>query len=569
MRCSLKRRKAIWGELAAAGIQAAATLGAAAMGVAATKKAAKQQAEAIKENATNQASAIKDQTRESRLSMKEQQNFMKEQNEQNRESEKTLQQNMLRQLGLNQFNDDRDSSLIKVRNGGSKKLKYSLRGGSNSQFHITDGGGVKFLNTTPEGNDLYEIKGDTHEEYHKTKGGKYKTGVGFKFEDGSVIEGEGAPKGQHGELVLSTPNDVKFISRHSIKGFNPAKAVRNGLNPEEAFAIQEQIKAKYGISNNDKKAEYGTLGVPDVDNTKIDSASLGILDNQDMAKHGGRRKLCAFGDYWNNLKPDEKASLAGSGITAGANLIAAAMTNIGNSRSARMKQRASNQAAATMKEAYDSLKGINPNSIDYSSYMPQHVMAATRAANVNVDPELTNVERSEQRQLTNAKRNTLSGAAKNSIAQRISTDANDARSRIYAGKSRLEEQIANQNLNTINQTNQFNAQLDAQAKSKIADSKFQILKYNNELENRKILGKAQTEAERLSSNSDYSSARAVGNMNAYSSALLSGVSSIAGTASEIERNRLMKKYIDASKSSAVVNKANQVKYGRKISLKRM
>lgn len=559
MRMSLKRKKAIWGEMAAAGITAAATLGAAAMGVAATKKAAKQQAEAIKENAVSQAAAIKDQTRESRLSLKEQQAFTKEQNEQNRESEKVLQQNMLRQLGISQFNDNRESSLIKVRNGGVKKLHSSLRGGSNNHFTITDGGGVKYINTTPQGNDLYEIKGDTHKEYHKTKGGKYKSGVGFKFEDGSVIEGEGAPKGQHGELVLSTPNDVKFISRHSIRGFNPAEAVRGGLSPETAFAIQEQIKAKYGISNNTNKAEYGAIGIPDDELARIDSSNLGILNDETQAKCGGRKSLrtrASIGDYWRGLNNDEKASFVGSGITAGANLIAAGMTNIANNRATRLRRKASEDASRIMSDAYDKLKGINPNSIDYSSYMPQHVMAVTRDARVNVDPELSYIERAEQRQLTTARNNTLSGAARNSIAQRIATDSNDARSRVFANKSRLEEQIAQQNVNTINQVNQFNANLDSQARARIATDKLSILKYNNELENRKILGKAQVNAEGVSERAGYSAQRAVGNINAYTSGLLAGTNSIANTFGEIEKNRLTKQYIDASKAKPVVDEVN-------------
>ena len=109
-------------------------------------------------------------------------------------------------------------------------------------FVVTDGGTVIPIGRTPEGYDIYEILGNDHEHYHKAQGGKNKTGVGIKFADGNVIEGEGNQNTNQGEYMLQTPNAAYFISKHSIAGFNPAKAINMGMHPLAAFNIQEQIK---------------------------------------------------------------------------------------------------------------------------------------------------------------------------------------------------------------------------------------------------------------------------------------------------------------------------------------
>jgi hypothetical protein len=119
-------------------------------------------------------------------------------------------------------------------------------------FVVTDGGTVIPIGRTPEGYDMYEIVGNDHEHYHKARGGKNKTGVGIKFADGNVIEGEGNQNTNQGEIMVNTPNNAYFISKHSIAGFNPAKMTLGGMHPLQAYAIQEQLKAANGISDDGK-----------------------------------------------------------------------------------------------------------------------------------------------------------------------------------------------------------------------------------------------------------------------------------------------------------------------------
>ena len=259
------RRKAIFGSdsaaiLAAAGINVAGTMAASAIGANATKKAAQDQANATIQSAQKQAQAIKDQNATSKELQQESQDFVKEQNAENRELQKDIQLQLQMLTGQQNVNDRLEASKIQVKNGGSTKRKLRLagkfpsflRGSQNMPFVVTDGGTVIPIGKTPEGYDIYEILGNDHEHYHKAQGGKNKTGVGIKFADGNVIEGEGNQNTNQGEIMVNTPNNAYFISKHSIAGFNPAKMTLDGMHPLQAYAIQEQLKAANGISDDGK-----------------------------------------------------------------------------------------------------------------------------------------------------------------------------------------------------------------------------------------------------------------------------------------------------------------------------
>lgn len=253
------RRKAIFGSneaatLAAAGITAAATLAGAAIGAKSTKDQAKQQAAALRAQAERQSLALDKQNEVSRSNMEMQQELLREENAQAREIQKDMQMNLQMLAGQQNQNDRYEASRIVVRQGG-KKGKRKLRNavpllrGDNIPFTVTDGGGVVPIGQTPEGYDIYEIEGDNHKQYHKTRGGKYKSGVGIKFADGEVVEGEGN-KNNNGELLMVTPNDGYFLSKHTLGGFNPAHAVKAGMHPMEAYATQEAIKQQLGVNDD-------------------------------------------------------------------------------------------------------------------------------------------------------------------------------------------------------------------------------------------------------------------------------------------------------------------------------
>lgn len=258
------RPKALFGEaaatLTAAGIQAAATAAAAATQARASRDAARTQASNIKSAAEKQAEAIKAQSDSDKENTEKSLDLMREQHDEELAMQKDIQMDIQRAMGQQNENARLNEGKIQVRNGGLAKNKgkrsasmpHSLLQGGNMPFIVTDGGNAIPLGTTPEGYNLYEVRGNDHDHYHKAQGGKNKTGVGFHFADGSVVEGEGNQNTNQGEYLLTTPTDAAFISKHSIDGFNPVKAVNAGMNPMQAFILQEQIKKANGISDDGK-----------------------------------------------------------------------------------------------------------------------------------------------------------------------------------------------------------------------------------------------------------------------------------------------------------------------------
>lgn len=230
-------------------------MAAAGISAAAAKQAAIKQSQATITGAKQQANSLLKQNDVNTQLQNDLISFQKEENQQNREIMNNMQMTMQMQNGQLNVNDRNNAARIQVKRGG--KVNRTFLRGVNSQnmpFRVTDGGGVIPVGTTPEGYNLFEIYGDNHEHYHKTKGGKYKSGVGFKFANGTTIEGEGNQNSDQGELLLTTPTDAYFISKHSIKGFNPAQAVEEGMHPLQAYNTQEAMKDD---TNNEAIAKYG------------------------------------------------------------------------------------------------------------------------------------------------------------------------------------------------------------------------------------------------------------------------------------------------------------------------
>lgn len=268
LKCGGKpRRKAFAG--ADGAIMAAATLAASAANVAAQSRSASTQAKAMEDNAKAQAKAIEKQTSNNNQLQQEYIQFSKEQNKLLRDQQQEMQTTLQQLAGQENMNSRLDAGKIILRNGGignKRRLTNTFYGGTSQPFRVTDGGGVLPIQINNNGYGLYEIIGNDHEHYHKTKNGKNKTGVGIKFNDGSIVEGEGNQNSNQGELLYVTPQDAMFISKHSINGFNPTEAVKQGMHPQQAFNIQQNIKNMNGINDDGSKlprrrsiAKYGIL----------------------------------------------------------------------------------------------------------------------------------------------------------------------------------------------------------------------------------------------------------------------------------------------------------------------
>ena len=559
MRTSLKyggksRKKALFG--ADSAIMAAATLAAAGMNVAATLKSANTQSKAIQESAKTQAQVIKEQTKNNTALQKESMNFTRQQNRENRDQQQEIQTTLQMLAGQENMNDRFEATKVAVKYGGRpKKLKTMqplFYGGGNHPFIVTDGGGVIPLQIDANGYGLYELYGNDHNHYHKTSSGKQKSGVGIKFKDGSVVEGEGNQNTNSGEKLLVTPNDAMFISKHSIAGFNPSQAVDMGMNPQDAFNIQQYLKLIKGINDDGSRMNLArrrqALAGMDIlnaanqtqypQNGTIDVATGVAYAAQNMpqqdveskvaiAKCGGHRKLkCggrtkAKGGYWQNYGG---ATYAGIG-----NIVGAGMNLLGNYFAGNMLGNAYTKAGNILAEAYDQMHGINLSELNRKDYSPGHVMAVIRSADTNINPQLERLRRNadNERRIVNA--STLSSAARQQRLAGINDRMYQRMSEQFAYKHNEDEKIKQGNAARIQEASAQNAQLDAQARQAYGNARMSLLQYNNNIENAKIAGRAQSLADSMTQSGMTRANTMINSANAIGSAITGTAQGFANT----------------------------------------
>ena len=581
LKCGGKpRRKAFFGSDGA--IMAAATLAAAGITAGATALAAKSQSKAIVDSAKTQAQSIKDQTINSNNLQKEQLAFTRSQNQENRQQQQDIQTTLQLMAGQENMNDRMEKNKMQVKLGGKPKrrsITAPFYGGG--KFQVTDGGGVIPLSVTPEGYGLYELYGNDHDHYHKTSSGKNKTGVGIKFNDGSVVEGEGNQNTNQGELLYVTPNDAMFISKHSIDGFNPTQAVMNGVHPIQAFIIQEMLKARKGLNDDGSKAKCGKrrslkrmLGGPTQNleqvnmtqnpnngtasvaggviygiNNKTASPVEELQYNNAIAKRGGRihlkcggRKKAAWGDYAG--VPSTWENYAGATYNAAGNVLGAGISTWGNMWAANRLGKAYREAGGILADAYSQMHGIDMSELKMEDYAAPHTLAVIRDSNnISYDPQRERIRRNIASERREINRGTLSSAARQ---QRLSA-SNDRMlqrmSEIDATENNAKEAIRQGNAERITQTAQANADRDVQARKDYANQRLSLLQYNNNIENAKIAGMAQARADALTQSSMAHSQGLQSSMSAIGSGLTASAQGFSSTANGLRKERVDKENI--------------------------
>ena len=593
LKCGGKpRRKAFFG--ADGAVMAAATLAAAGITAGATALAAKSQSKAIVDSAKTQAQSIKDQTINSNNLQKEQLAFTRSQNQENRQQQQDIQTTLQLMAGQENMNDRMEKNKMQVKLGGKPKrrsITAPFYGGG--KFQVTDGGGVIPLSVTPEGYGLYELYGNDHDHYHKTSSGKNKTGVGIKFNDGSVVEGEGNQNTNQGELLYVTPNDAMFISKHSIDGFNPTQAVMNGVHPIQAFAIQEMLKARKGLNDDGSKAKCGKRrslkcmfggpiqnleqvnmtqnpnngtasvagGVIYGINNKTASPVEELQYNNAIAKRGGRihlkcggRKKAAWGDY--SGVPSTWENYAGATYNAAGNVLGAGISTWGNMWAANRLGKAYREAGGILADAYSQMHGIDMSELKMEDYAAPHTLAVIRDSNnISYDPQRERIRRNIASERREINRGTLSSAARQ---QRLSA-SNDRMlqrmSEIDATENNAKEAIRQGNAERITQTAQANADRDVQARKDYANQRLSLLQYNNNIENAKIAGMAQARADALTQSSIAHAQGLQSSMSAIGSGLTASAQGFSSTA-----NGLRKEHVDKENILIGADSRNKTDY---------
>ena len=640
------RRKAVFGSqeaaiITAAGINAAAAAGAAAVGASATKDAANRQAQATTAAAQKQAQAIKTQTENSKEYQLQAQNFVKEQNAESRELQKDIQMQLQMLTGQQNVNDRLEASKLVVKNGGRTKPRYSLQG-NNTAFKVTDGGYVIPIGNTPEGYNLFEIRGNDHEHYHKAPGGKNKTGVGIKFADGNVIEGEGNQNTNQGEYMLQTPNAAYFISKHNIAGFNPAKAVNMGMHPLAAYNIQEQQKQINSITDDGKKKSSpvennkklaGGL-IPDIYNMynqispkletdTIGDTSVGIAyasQDKNQMKCGGKKRTLkcggkvrkkadngylklfvpnynfnsnngftsvesigqnmlnptltkpsilsnnnksiatkSSGSFWNNIGTD----LIGAGLSSLGNIGGAWITSNANRYAANKLAEAYNTSADLLADAYRNLKTIDLSSIKREDYATAHAMPALQSPISQSAAPIAAVNRQLQRRLFNAGKYSVSSAAAQNRMASAEVDAQDIKNKIYSADQEQIQKIRQANAERVTQAAIQNAQLDTEANKQFSNAYLNLLQYNNDIENQRLLGAAGALSEGATNAAGAIANAHTANATAWNNAMVNSGQSFANTLSAMATRKadLEKVMLGASGDTRSLYYANNGSYG--------
>ena len=512
-----QRPKALFG--ADGAIMAAATLAAAGIQAAAQYATGKQGADAALEGAKRQADALAQQNENANKLQTEMMQFTKDQNDQSRQVIKDNQMNLQLLAGAQSMRDRREQSKTIVKYGGSKRRRLmdiasSFLQGGNMPFRITDGGGVIPIGQTPEGFDIYKIYGDSHKEYHKSRGGKYKSGVGFKYPDGSEIEGE------RGEIAINTPNNMYFLSRHTRHGFNPAKAVESGMSPQYAYDIQETYKDIDGIDSEGNytppvERRYASLGggVLPYYNTSIPNDIYTIMPGAtsvafEQAQMNNRRNSFKNGG---NVKQkiaslNNRRKLAGGGffnqwyaspiISGVGNFLGAGLSALGTGLGASYMNKRIGEATDVLANAYRNLKGVDINevfgdnfnaSFEQGAYMP-----ALRSSYYSADPWLEEVHRNMRRVQGAVGNTTGSTAAQLNRLSSANANAATEAGKIYANKANIEEQNKQQQMQAINEAAAHNAQLKIEGIKNKTGILADLAKFNAGIANEGTLGEAET-----------------------------------------------------------------------------
>lgn len=483
---------------------------------------ARSQGDAMLKQAQMQADALRQQSENNNRLQTQMMQFTKEQNDESRRIMKDMQMNLQLQAGGQSMRDRREASKTVLKNGGRKRRKlrnaaYPLQGG-NIPFRVTDGGTTIPIGQTPEGYDVYQVLGDSHKQYHKAQGGRYKSGVGIKYPDGETIEVEG------GEKQIVTPNDALVLSNQTFiepstgLPFNPSEAVDYGMDPIQAHATQEFIKNYYGLSDDGSNK-------PPV-KRRLRSGGGCTIPIRHRAKNGTRKEIASI----NNRKKASMGTWLKSGswtvaptISAAGNLLGAGLSSLGLGLGSAYLGRRVGQAGDLLASAYGQLQGVNMSDVfgdnAKANFSIGQYMPALRTSYFNANPQLAQVARDARRQTRAVNSNTLSSAARLSRTNLANVTADDAKSKIYADKANREEQIKQANNQAINEAAAHNAQLMIDMNKNYAATRADLAKFNANVANERILGAAEARADAMQTRGQIGAQAMQGIGSAFGSAL--------------------------------------------------
>lgn len=463
----------------------------------------------------------------------------------------------------------------KLKNGGANKSHIPFTG--ELGFVITDGAeGVKNpvipLEYTSDGGVIMMVNPKLKDHDEKNKEGRKGFGVATATEHNPIIPSKSNLEMEGGEIFKAKPYTgiESVISKHRLPGtnFNPAANYLAGGNYEEIFNIAENIKSLKNIpdSGNDIKRGKALNGTnlainqiyPVQPNIQTDSlgaisasmigthnnnnaiaTGFNVTDGQQnqvdrsrtniLAKYGkNRRCLAEKGANVNNKQFVSDKALGWMNIGANAigginstisNLLGSSYTRETNREVARLMGEAYTQSGDMMANAYDSLTGIDLSQISRDSFRTSPILAQLRTNRVNKNAELDEITRQYQDLSKEIDDNTLSSAARQTKRLKLATATTAARNKVYQQQQAEMDAINNANQETINDINKTNMLAELQAGQGYTAARLEGLKYNADIANQRILGRASSKSDAILKTADINANTALTNSQVRSNAV--------------------------------------------------
>lgn len=432
--------------------------------------------------ADEQARAIREQIASNERLQKEMIQFNKEQNAERNSIFRTMNQNMLMQQGRQNVNNRLEGARIQVKTGGKVSNKrFSLRG-MNRKLYATDGGQLIPVGYDSNGNPLYTAVGDRHEDVHIMPDGSLATGIGLnngaEVENGETISnnyvysnmpelGDGVNSPADMTRMGINTNLVKKIQEENKKGTkSPVRRLRNAgrVRKEDGgyFSRNYGYIPLNGIGFNPTD-DWNSIG-----ENMTPNYTLGVnttLPNVNIPQYQYTSNNNNNSDNFWTSNPE----YIGAGIGAAANLIGAGITSLANNYSARR-----------LAAAQRSFRPIDLNIISREDYQAPLAVAALQDPYVNVNPQVTAINRSADRARRMTLRNTNSSAATLSRINDIETNRVGLTGEQYSNAQNEVNRINQENANRLTTISAQNAQNRAQALRDYTNARLDLMKYNNE-----------------------------------------------------------------------------------------
>lgn len=435
-------------------------------------------------------------------------------------------------------------------------LKFEDKG-----YTIPLGNGLSLL----QGGSPSQPQQQTHDNKHYNPvTGNTNSGLYFTTPQGRKIEAEGGILGtdKPGE-IYDRENNMIYSQRHFLRdGSSPVEKILAGVPKEQVAVEQEVTKAQKGLGDYDKakcgkRLKYGgrikaivglnpyeyrnqaSLLQPQTTTTFIPSLSTTIglnpVPGVSATTNMGPLGTATSTSSGTTISPTKVPTLSqttptvpgpssngsfwssptgGALISGGVNLAAAGLNWLGNSIAAKYQREANeeantlltnarNQSRDVMIAAYNQMQGIDLDKFyNDGNWKAAHALASIRSGRYNINPQLAQIERDALRQQSQINRSTNSAAARNSLLNRVLSDANDRRSKWYAEQANRVEAINQGNIQELNKIANENANRDTQMLTQRNNSLLAAMQYNNDIKNAKIQGIAQSETDAILGNAE-------------------------------------------------------------------